>query len=300
MEKRLLDSVTMKRPNEKKTVNEKGTMIWESIHQRMPDGTILLLRRFAFPAKKHSSVGVLFLPNPLAHASDQGVVFACAEMLPDKQTTSYVLQPRGTGGSEGFWSLASHRADILDWLGALRKIHKKMIVVAEGLSANILLELEEESHHRNEKRRFLPDGMVLFDPVREGDSLAPAGTLLRRISSFAPHFSAKMRTKKGTAIGTAHLGHARIRAREAHAVLSKLDAFRLSPVRLQTHTVLFLSKDHDRIGKMLFGNVRISHHFGAIEPDQHMTFPQMLLRAKEINAQVLELADRESPIRFYS
>lgn len=265
----------------------------------MPDGTILLLRRFAIPAKKHARIGVLFLPDPFGNVSQQNVLFSCAQRLPDKTLTAYILQPRGTGGSEGFWSLSSHRADVLDWMGALRKTHKKLIVIAEGVSANILLEMEENSHYRKEKRALLPDAMILFEPVENGALLAPATGIFRHIASFSPHFSAKARTRKGSAVGTVHIGHARILARESHAVLGELDALHLSSVRLQTHTFLYLSKLHDSIAKLFFGNVQISRSLNASTSGEHLTVAQTLLCAQEINARIRDLASRESPIRFY-
>jgi alpha-beta hydrolase superfamily lysophospholipase len=187
------------------------------------DARLLVLRRFNGGGKR----AVLIVPGMQRRISERWYD-DLASSLRDESTTTYLLELRGHGLSEGKFSLDQHRKDLELVLGLLRKRFKKIFTISHDLSASVLL-----SHEHN------LDGMILIEPSLE----------------------------------------------------HKKEQFRLTPVRVQTHTVIFSS--NTEVLKKVFGPTLLrnwDHHFESSAG--HAAGIKAIIEA------VHHLYKQETPIRF--
>jgi pimeloyl-ACP methyl ester carboxylesterase len=110
------------------------------------DGTILVLRKRA-----GGKSGVLIIPDDAQHI-DAAFLEQLSLLLADKRRTTFLLEQRGHGMSEGRWAPHEHRADLLHIVSLVRRTYPHLFVIAFGANASVLLELEQ---------RLSVDGMVL-------------------------------------------------------------------------------------------------------------------------------------------
>jgi pimeloyl-ACP methyl ester carboxylesterase len=243
------------------------------IHPRLPDGTITAVRHYV--PERNSRIACLLLPD----LGESSVVYeGLGKLLAEAGAEVYAPDLRGHAMSEGTWSLSAQRADIAAWIHVLRVEHERVVIVASGLHASLLLELEEQAHEmRSIERPDLPDGLVLLEPLLNGVTIRPRGA---------------------GALLTDRFGECRDLTARARAELSH---FRLGPVRVQTPTVLFVkgslvSDDPQDVLKRIFGNVKV---FRApwISPTTRV---ERIRAEHEIARSVVSLSKAEQPIRFRS
>jgi alpha-beta hydrolase superfamily lysophospholipase len=123
----------------------------EDLYIPTHDGTILIVRRVWGGRGK----AVLVLPSEGEHIS--GAFYDdLGHAIADRNTTAYLLELRGHGISEGRWSLEEHRRDIDHVIEMLHKAFHEVYVIAQGLSASLMLEREHTGQAIN--------GMLLIAP----------------------------------------------------------------------------------------------------------------------------------------
>ncbi|MBR9701068.1 hypothetical protein GOV11_04340 [Candidatus Woesearchaeota archaeon] len=132
----------------------------EQMHQMMPDGTRLFVRKFTGDSDK----AVLVLPD-VGESIDEGIYPHLQKHL--SGYTSYFVDLRGHGHSHGKHILDHHWLDIQYWIIRLKKDHKRLYVIAKGLSASLLLKYEDQAHYLD-RIPPIPDGLVLLAPLFEG------------------------------------------------------------------------------------------------------------------------------------
>lgn len=224
----------------------------------MPDGTILFVRRCG-----EDNPAILILPALGERADAHLRTLEAVAPL----GTAYLMELRGHGLSEGEYSLALHRRDVLGWLRFLRRQHGHVYVVAHGLSASLLLEHEESAHRRHaEERPDLPDGMVLAEPVF-GHAL-PRFFALRALRRRYPALRMP---------------------RDARRLLDDLSSFSLAPVRAQTPTVV-LSTNDDILRRVFHARLLRTEACGTDAQRAHLV--------QSIARELAHVMQQERPIRF--
>jgi alpha-beta hydrolase superfamily lysophospholipase len=128
-----------------------ATGLAQDIYLPMKDDTVLVVRKISGGSKR----AVLLLPGRNEHI-DLPLYQDVLSDAADAAGTSYAVDLRGHGRSEGRWSMERHRADIARLLSLLHEKYAQVYVVAAGASAQVMLELEE--------RGSKVQGMVLLLP----------------------------------------------------------------------------------------------------------------------------------------
>jgi len=126
--------------------------IEEDLYIPVADGTILIVKKI-FGGRKRA---VLILPGR-GEQIDTPLYDDLARDAVDGLTTSYTVEIRGHGRSEGRWSMDEHRKDIDHLLRLLHNVFKSVYVIASGASALVMLEREHKQ---------LIHGMVLLNPEK--------------------------------------------------------------------------------------------------------------------------------------
>lgn len=135
----------------------------EIMHERMPDDTLLYVRRFDGDKKNV----ILVLPD-VGESIEGGIYPALQKLLPG--FTAYFVELRGHYNSQGTHTLYHHWHDIQYWVIRLKKEYDNLYVVARGLSASLLLKYEDQAHYIGENARPpLPDGLILLSPSFTGE-----------------------------------------------------------------------------------------------------------------------------------
>lgn len=179
------------------------------LHLHVPHNTVLVARKY----DRDTDTAVLIIPD-FGETILHGKYDVLCESIP---FTTYLLELRGHGHSEGQWTVAHHLNDVQVLLQSLSGKFRKVFIIAHGITASLLLEWEHQQH------LLQPAGMLLVAPEQQ-----------RKLGIFS-HTGA-CRT------------HPRLRA--------DLASFTMRPVRVQTPTIIFSDPAHP-ILKSIFGPVKV-------------------------------------------
>ena len=134
-----------------------------NIHSKMSDGKLLLVKKFVY---NKSNKAILILPRVGASIKEE--FYQCLGQELSVQGEVHLLELRGHKLSQGKYSVDAHWGDMQYWIVKLKKEYKEVFVVAEEMSASLLLQFESQVHTMTKSLRPpIPDGYVLIDPVFE-------------------------------------------------------------------------------------------------------------------------------------
>ncbi len=247
-------------------------------YHRQPDGTILYGTSW-----RGNSAGtcILLLPN-LGETLLHGRYETLCEHLSEEDRDVIALELRGHRLSQGEWSVHAFHADTAALLAYFRSRYETFVVIASGFSASVMLEYDDQAH---ELRPLppLPDGMVLLDPVFDGNTLLPRQGVVQRLA----------RVVVPKQVVAKRLARLDVRFEDPVRAWHFFERYRLEPVRIQTPTTLFIADDvlTDRL-KRLFGSVTLEQ----LEPGT--TRAELARHTARVRAAVDRVLSGERPHRF--